>query len=464
MSERGGIIFCATGKSGIGHIRRISNVAYHLAQDAPDMPLELVVNAPPNGLSEDEMDRFSRVHVVGRDEMTALVAQRDACLVVVDTAIIPGLSLLPVPLFLILRETRMERVHEFRLAHGRQWQCAFIPAPETAWTITGDVIDARAVENVGWIYRKVADCAGEGVVGRRGDEAILLVATGGGGALDGAGGTPAAVSGFMGRVKERMPRLRVVQALGPRASREMVFEGVDDVINVDSRLNAAFAEADLVVSTAGYNSVLELAQTTTPTLLMAAPRSFDDQEQRAREWGARIGRYFEPGEVDRLVDWAVETLAGGQRRQAVELGGCGGRGVARRLIAAAEVQARNAGGDEFALYTKIYDRPHFGLAKPAADPQVVAACARQRARVLQAAGIATPLAMSAGRSSDRVVMPRLRGETVRTHLTARVRAIRSIGWLDFIKLARADRGVSARVARGRPGTAGAFGIRPLGQD
>jgi hypothetical protein len=49
------IVSCATGKSGMGHIRRITNIAQALARLEPATFVEPVVNASPRGNSEFEL-------------------------------------------------------------------------------------------------------------------------------------------------------------------------------------------------------------------------------------------------------------------------------------------------------------------------------------------------------------------------------------------------------------------------
>jgi len=88
-----------------------------------------------------------------------------------------------------------------------------------------------------------------------------------------------------------------------------------------------FQTADAVISTAGYNSVLELATTDTPTLLLPIPRSIDDQEARVRLWSARLGP--PPGDP---VAWLADTLATRRRRAPVDLGPSGEDAAASAIL------------------------------------------------------------------------------------------------------------------------------------
>ena len=88
-----------------------------------------------------------------------------------------------------------------------------------------------------------------------------------------------------------------------------------------------FREACAVISTAGYNSVLELATTDTPTLLLPIPRSIDDQDARVRLWSPRLG----PPSGD-PVPWLAETLATRRRRPPVDLGPSGEDAAAAAIL------------------------------------------------------------------------------------------------------------------------------------
>lgn len=89
--------------------------------------------------------------------------------------------------------------------------------------------------------------------------------------------------GFLPKRSDAVDHLRepfeMIQALGPRASTEDRIVGVDRVLHTGANLHEAFSPADLVISTVVYNSVLELACTDVPVLLLSIPRTFDDQSR-----------------------------------------------------------------------------------------------------------------------------------------------------------------------------------------
>ena len=193
---------------------------------------------------------------------------------------------------------------------------------------------AARVEAVGWTYRPVAPTTGGSVLADlRGERPVLLLASGGGGTSE----TARALHGEVGRIVEAVrglagPSAQIVQCLGPRAPENARLPCLDRIVDPGPNLHHAFAEADLVISTAGYNSVLELAQTDTPTLLVSIARTFDDQEARARQWGARLGLFHEPGDPQRSAAWIATMLSARTKRPALDLGPSGAKRAADLIL------------------------------------------------------------------------------------------------------------------------------------
>ncbi len=111
----------------------------------------------------------------------------------------------------------------------------------------------------------------------------------------------------------------------------MALSQADEVFDPGGELNAVFRAADVVISTAGYNSVLELASTDTPTLLAAIPRSLDDQAARVRLWGPRLGCALRPDRLGTASAWLADRIDHPRRRRPVDLGP-DGAAVAAKLI------------------------------------------------------------------------------------------------------------------------------------
>ena len=275
---------------------------------------------------------------------------------VVDTAVIPDLELLPYPLALILRETIPSRLPAFRLPGGRLWDEVIVAAPPSEWTVTEADIGARSVTNVGWIYR--ASSSAGGLLGRDMGHRTLLIATGGGGNEEIASAIVRELTPLIDLVRAQLPAdgIRVLQIAGPRAPSSGLLPNVDAVLDVGSRLDEAFAEADLVISTAGYNSVLELATCNTPALLIAIARTYDDQAARARVWGPLIGLDHRLGDLRSSANWIVESLVSGRRRIPVDLGPSGCDAAAARLAGLLEAATLSDSRRHF-VKRAIPDRP-----------------------------------------------------------------------------------------------------------
>ncbi len=331
LSCDGGVTFCVTARSGLGHLRRVTNIAKALKQLAPDLSLELIINADPSCLSREEEQFFARIEKVERAQMARAAAGWLRGPVVVDTAVVPELGYLPRPLCLILRETVPDKLTDFCLAAGRKWDCVMIPAPATEWSPEPHTIGAIDVVNVGWIYRHSYKTDARAILGTKGSQRIVLIATGGGGGAENSECTRSEIDRIIAQIRgDAGSFVKFIQAAGPRSCSTL--RNIDERCNVGSALHSAFAEADLVFSTAGYNSVLELAFTDTPVLLFPVDRSYDDQHARAARWAAKLGHLHRVGKVGESADWAVQILQGGSRRAAIDLAQSGCAAAAKQII------------------------------------------------------------------------------------------------------------------------------------
>ncbi len=318
--------FCATGKTGLGHLRRCAHVAQALRTLRPTLDIGLVTNASPADVERSHGDLFSSVVFAERARMADVLAGRGSGPVVVDTAVVPDIDRLARPLILILRETPEDRQAGFSLA-ARRWDLVLVPNPQSHWMPRLAPAFATRIEAVGWIYRTA-----QIVVRDAREEPRLLVAMGGGGSADTAAGFRTSIDPLIGAARAHCQRrFTVVQALAPRASREHRLSTSDSVLDPAGNLDQQFAAADAVISTAGYNSVLELARLDVPTLLVPIRRRFDDQTARARLWGPKLGRWYD-GNIAALSPWLADTLGHRRRRPPVDLGPSGETQAARLIL------------------------------------------------------------------------------------------------------------------------------------
>jgi spore coat polysaccharide biosynthesis predicted glycosyltransferase SpsG len=324
---RSEICFLATGKSGIGHLRRVATIAGRLRSLAPSRGIHLITNARPDGLSSEDLRAFDSIHVLDRARMATDMPVSGPKVLVLDTITVPGVEKLDVPLALLLREAPDAELHRFRLQGGREWDLVLIANPADHWMPTPPDLPARKVLPVGWIYRPSGG-AGHLVVG----VPQVLVATGGGGTASTSRDLYARLDLIVAKARKIALPFEVVQAIGPRAQSFGRLAEADRVIDPGASLNERFQEADVVISTAGYNSVLELAMTDTPTLLVPIPRSIDDQCARARLWAPRVGMWDEGGLPDASANWLADEIVAGRRRPPVELGPSGEDMAARAIL------------------------------------------------------------------------------------------------------------------------------------
>jgi predicted glycosyltransferase len=311
------ICFLATSKSGLGHLRRSATVAHGLRQIAPERILRLITNAKPEGLEPEDIAAFDTVHVAERAVMVGALPPARGRILVLDTITVPGIEAISAPLVLILREAPDAALHRFCLAGGRPWDRVIVANPRDHW-LPGARLLTRDVLPVGWIYRPTDARQGVGTGLPR-----VLVATGGGGTADTARELYAGIDDLLTRARGAGVRFHVVQAIGPRAQRFGQLQQADETVDPGGRLNDLFRDADVVLSTAGYNSVLELATTDTPTMLLPIRRSIDDQAARARQWAPWLGTWLDAAAPEAALDWLVRQVAAPLRRPPVNLGPSG---------------------------------------------------------------------------------------------------------------------------------------------
>lgn len=326
MSQPKHIAFLGTSRSGLGHLRRIANIAAQVARRLPNAKLSLLTNAEPAGLSPKEMSSFATIIVCERTEMATVLAKSQVSLAVADTMSLPGIGAYRGQAALILRETPSDRLERFHRDDGAAWDCVIVPNSPEHWMPSATPDFTHRVEAAGWILRPT------GARGPGDASAGVVVATGGGGTIETRAELYPLLRELLKKARARCStEVHIRQALGPRAEGQAL-AGVDDIFDPGADLNSVFRSADLVISTAGYNSVLELASTDTPAMIVPIPRSLDDQAERVRLWGPQLGFGLLPDRIDVAADWLADQVDRPRRRPVVDLGPDGAERAADILL------------------------------------------------------------------------------------------------------------------------------------
>lgn len=332
-SRTADVVMCATGRSGLGHLRRMTNIAGSLRQLLPQRDIRLISNAPVAALHDHERNLFSNTVLAERAEMARTPDVLNAHITVVDTAVLPGLHEAAGKLCLVLRETILSRLHEFQLEAGRKWDMVLVPNPKDHWLPDAAVVGADRVEPVGWIYRRPEAPPVPGYAQPLSSKKRVLIASGGGGNDETSRYIAGQCRQIVSELRCTYPEpLHIVQAAGPRMPPHCHVALCDEVIDPGPRLNELFGSFDLIISTAGYNSVLELAQTNRPVILLPIARSYDDQNDRARKWASQIGFAHQENRAVTTAAWATQVLAGNCRRRPYDLGASGTARAAGLLL------------------------------------------------------------------------------------------------------------------------------------
>lgn len=319
------IAFLATSRSGLGHLRRVCNIAGRLKHDQPALHISLISNASPKGLSGQDASAFDTVIYSERDVMASELVRHSIDLAVADTIVIPNMGQYQKAAALILRETPQNNIARFHRDDGKPWDLVILPNPQDHWMPNFPAGFAKRVEAAGWILRAT------GIRHPADISAGIVVATGGGGTLATRAELYPVLEDLIARARELANSAFLIrQALGPRSGQAALAQA-DETFDPGGDLNAVFRQADLVLSTAGYNSVLELASTDTPTLLVSIPRSLDDQLARVRLWGPKLGWGLELEKIHAAAEWLADQIDKPRRRMPVELGLDGALGASKAI-------------------------------------------------------------------------------------------------------------------------------------
>ncbi|MCP5178355.1 MAG: hypothetical protein H6993_11515 [Pseudomonadales bacterium] len=323
------IVFYATSRTGLGHLRRLTNIAAAASARQPARPLVLATNARVDGLTAAEMALYSRCITVEKNAAARVLEAMHPAAVVVDTARVPDIERIRAPLLLLLRETLTHLLPRFALP-GRRWDRIIVPNPGKHWRPADLMALACEVRNTGWIYRDApADTPAQEV----GGIPRVLIASGGGGATTSWAPVATRLNGLFTQVRQRLSLpFRIEQALGPRVTDQGMLRVADTRFAPGPELHRLFGQYTLVVSTAGYNSSLELARSDVPTLLAGIRCTYDDQAARARHFGARLGRSLNDSADSELVPWICRVLASRCRRPRLHLDESGADAAARAIL------------------------------------------------------------------------------------------------------------------------------------
>jgi predicted glycosyltransferase len=331
-----GVVFCAAARLALGNFQRVTNVATALAERRAEIPRRLLTNSARGAELGRQTGVFGEVAVADRTAMAAALEHAPPGVVVASTMAVPGLERVDAPLCLILREVTPSKLAGFRLSNGRPWDLVVVPNPATEWMPDAEAVGAKRVEAVGWIYRRpspaIATNGLDDTAAAPSARPLVLVTAGGGSGDDEHDALTEEIARLLAdlRKSSNVP-LEIVHARGPNARPEWTIPGADRTIEPGPALHNLFGRADLVISTAGYNSVLELACTDVPVLLMPIGRYSDDQHKRARQWGPRLGFCHEADHPERAVRWMTGVVEARQRRPRVDLA-ASGAGACAALI------------------------------------------------------------------------------------------------------------------------------------
>jgi predicted glycosyltransferase len=303
MSTQRTVLFHPLNHIGLGHINRLSVIAFALHELDSNVRTPFVVEEAGHVL----LDALGLPYIPlpGSHAMSDSAAwvswtedERSALQVQISQAALRCLApqvvvfdLLPnptfadvvaesnIPIVLCLREMRDFASY---LAHARSLlervSLIVIPHPEGTIHLPENLAAKSCF--VGQIARQATRVA----ILERDPATPRIVISGGGGGYPGTVEFYNSAMKAVAALRGHYPALKAQLIAGPLFRDWPSLQPVDDIalIPFEPDTTSRFAEADLVICQAGYNSIAELEQVGTKAVLVPAERQWDDQFARAR--------------------------------------------------------------------------------------------------------------------------------------------------------------------------------------
>ncbi len=347
------VLFHPLNYIGLGHINRLSVIALalreldnnvrtpfvveesaHVLLDALGLPY---VPLPSSHAMSDgaawaawtEGERFALQVQISRSILSNIAPQ----LVVFDFLPNPtfadAVMKSQVPIVLCLREMRdLASYLAFACDLLKHVSLILIPHPTGTMRLPEELAAKSCF--VGQIARQATRIA----VTERDPASPRIVISGGGGGYPGTVEFYNLAMKAIADLRGRYPAIRAQLIAGPLFRDWLLLQPVDGITLTafEADTNSRFAEADLIICQAGYNTVAELEQLGIKTLLVPAARQWDDQFARADKMmrehrNFRVFRGKAPAE---LANLAAELLC--ERMPKTVMSGAEGGIKAARLI------------------------------------------------------------------------------------------------------------------------------------
>jgi len=331
MTAQRAVLFQPLNHIGMGHINRLSVIARalhelddairtpfvveggaHVLLDALDLPYVPLPsgNSMSNGGAWSDWtkdERYSLQQQLSRAILLSIAPQVVVFDCVPVRAFADAVLASDIPVVVCVREMRSLRDYlpTVRDLLDRA-SLIVIPHPQGTFTLPEEL--AAKARFVGEIAR-----VGRGLPTReRPHNAVQVLISGGG------GGYPGTVEFYnlalkaTQKLRARHPTLQAQLITGPLFREWGLLERIEGVSIVPFApdMPSLFADADLVISQAGYNTVAELAQLQTKTVLVPAQREWDDQFARAERTlrGQQNFRTFRGNTPAELANLAADFL------------------------------------------------------------------------------------------------------------------------------------------------------------
>ncbi len=348
------ILFQAPNGVGLGHMNRLAAIALEIRRDHPDAKLPFVVEGQSHELLESlgipwlslphystmyrspqweawtEPERLEMMNTVADGFVDALnpdviVFDCFPCFPVVEAA-----ASRCIPIVLCVRQMR-DMTNYFGILEPNAELITRIIFPHAPADVDVPRYLRGKAAFVGQIVRNQI------AAGRASAPAVPQVVITGG-----AGGYPGTV-GFYNHALQSVAYARrqhgpiaITLITGPLFKDWMALELVDGarMMPFDSHLASTVSAADLVICQAGYNTLAEVAQLSTPVICIPGSREFDDQIGRARQVAATSPHVVTAQTTDEaeLAALVVMQLSRSRGKRAARHIGAPGAAEAARVI------------------------------------------------------------------------------------------------------------------------------------